>query len=66
MYTLLATTKILTLSQGRIEDFELADRSTSKKNHEISNKHLFSINKLSIKINTQNHCFIIHYKAIIH
>ena len=38
-----------------------------KKNHyEILNKHPFSINKLSIKIKTKNHCFLIHYNAIIY
>ena len=38
-----------------------------KKNHyEISNKHLFSNNKLSTKEKTQNHCFLIHYNVIIY
>ena len=31
MYTLLATTKILTLTQGRIEDFELGAKVQVKK-----------------------------------
>ena len=38
-----------------------------KKNHlETPNKHLFSINKQSIKKKTQNPCFLIHYNAIIY
>ena len=37
-----------------------------KKNYEILNKHPFSINKLSIKTKTQNHCFLIHYNVIIY
>ena len=37
-----------------------------KKNHEILNKHLFSINKSLTKKNIQNHCFVIHYNATIY
>ena len=40
--------------------------SLKKKNHVISHKYLFSINKQSIKKNTQNLCFVIHYNAIIY
>ena len=31
-----------------------------------SNKHLYSINKLSIKTKIQNHCFSIYFDAIIY
>ena len=42
------------------------DRSLNLKNHEILNKYLFSINKLSTKTMTQNHYFVIHYNTIIY
>ena len=37
-----------------------------KKKLETPNKHLFNINKQSIKKKTQNPCFLIHYNAIIY
>ena len=39
---------------------------SKKQNHEISNKHLFNIHKLSTKKNTQNFCFVTHYNVIIY
>ena len=41
-------------------------KKKKKKNLETPNKHLFSINKQSIKKKTQNPCFLIHYNAIIY
>ena len=32
----------------------------------ISNKYPYSSNKISTKINTQNHCFLIHKVVIIY
>lgn len=37
-----------------------------KKNHEILNSHLFSINELSTKKNIQNYCFVIYYNVTIY
>ena len=40
--------------------------SKKKKNYEISDKYVFSINKQSTKKNTQNFCFVIYYNTIIY
>ena len=37
-----------------------------KKNSETSNKHPFSINKLSTNKKIQNYCFLIQYNVIIY
>ena len=50
-----------------VSEYKFKKKKKKKKNnHEILNKHLFSINKSSTKKNIQNHCFVIHYNATIY
>ena len=40
--------------------FQAKGWSIRKKNTKTLNKHLYSINKLSFKTNTQNHYFLVY------
>ena len=45
---------------------EVGVQAKRKKRKKKTNKHLYSINKLSIKTNTQNYYFFVHLDAIIY
>ena len=45
---------------------EVGVQAKRKKRKKKTNKHLYSINKLSIKTNTQNYFFFVHLDAIIY
>ena len=53
-------------SKDGVRNLELGEKVFKKKNFEISNKHPFSINKLSTNKKIQNYCFLIQYNVIIY
>ena len=52
--------------QGRSQKLGVRGENILKKKSETSNKHPFSINKLSTNKKIQNYCFLIQYNVIIY